>query len=111
MPRDSSAPKLRAADPLELPVEKPRAKPLRVLTPHTLASDCVVNRSGLTDSEIAARLRILRTESTLTQADAATVGGLSISTVGRLELGKVDLGHVRYVFALLDFCARQRSKQ
>ncbi len=106
MARDSSAPKLRCADPFDLPVEKPRAKPLRVLTDLTLAAENDTNRTGLADSTIAAKLRALRTQSTLTQEDAAFIAQLSSRTVGRLERGEVDLSHVRYVFALLGLIER-----
>jgi transcriptional regulator with XRE-family HTH domain len=51
-------------------------------------------------------LRALRTQSTLTQEDAAFVSQLSLRTVGRLERGEVDLSHVRYVFALLGLIER-----
>lgn len=109
MARDSSAPKLRCADPCDLPVERPRAKPLRVLTDLTLACGNDTNRTELSDSTIAAKLRALRTETLLTQEDAAAVTRLSSRTVGRLERGEVDLSHVRYVFMLFDFRARQRG--
>ncbi len=106
MARDSSAPKLRCAAPFELPVEKPRAKPLRVLTQDTLAGDEEANRTGLSDKAIAAKLRALRTQSTLTQEDLAFVAQLSSRTVGRLERGEVDLSHVRYVFTLFALIER-----
>ncbi len=111
MARDSSAPKLRCADPSELPIERPRAKPLRVLTDLTLAGEGPANRTGLADSEVAAKLRSLRTQSTLTQEDAAFVSQLSLRTVGRLERGEVDLSHVRYVFALLGLIERLERGQ
>jgi DNA-binding XRE family transcriptional regulator len=111
MGRDSSAPKLRCAAPFELPVEKPRAKPLRVLTAYTLACDTEPNRTELSDSEVAAKLRALRMQSTLTQEDAAAISRLSSRTVGRLERAEVDLGQVRYVFALIAFQDRQRGSK
>jgi DNA-binding XRE family transcriptional regulator len=107
MPRDSSAPKLRCAEPLTLPEEKPRAKPLRVLTPLTLRVESASNRTELSDSDIAAKLRALRTQSTLTQEDAAFVSRLSSRTIGRLERGETDLSHVRYVFTLLSLVERR----
>ncbi len=109
MARDSSAPKLRCADSFDLPEEKPRAKPLRVLTDLTLAGGDETNRTELSDSAIAAKLRNLRTETLLTQEDAAAVTRLSSRTVGRLERGEIDLSHVRYVFMLFEFRARQRG--
>jgi hypothetical protein len=108
MGRDSSAPKLECAAPLALPDEKPRAKQLRVSSVSVATADDAT-RTALSDSAIAARLRVLRTETQLTQEDAAALGAVWPRSVGRYERAEVDLSQARYVLRLVEFRERQKG--
>lgn len=108
---NSSAPKLRCAEPVALPEERPRAKPLRVLT-ESVANETEERRKAASNSKAARELRLLRTETGLTQIDAATLAGeVSSRSVGSWERGDVDLGALRLFVALLEFRAQQRGER
>lgn len=107
--RDSSAPKLRVAAPIDFPEEKPRAKPLRVLTNLSLTADAAARRTEQSNRRAALKLLQLREETGLTQVDAATLESLSSKSIGRYERDEVDLAPLRYYLALLEFRARQRG--
>jgi DNA-binding XRE family transcriptional regulator len=110
MARDSSAPRLQCAAPLELP-EEARAKPLRRLK-ESVATESEARRKAASNSNAAKALRLLRTETGLTQVDtAALTGDVSSRTVGSYERGDVDLGALRVFVALLEFRARQRGER
>lgn len=108
MGRNSSAPRILCAAPLALPDETPRAKRLRV-TSLSVATPDEAARTALSDSTYAAALRILRTETELTQEDAAALGAVSSRSVGRYERAEVDLSQVRYVLRLIEFRERQKA--
>jgi len=110
MARDSSAPKLRCADPIGSQVERPRAKPLRVLTSLSVTEDGDAGRKAASNRRAALKLLQLRAETQLTQIDLAALSGDSSRSIGAWERGEVDLGPLRVFVMLLEFRMRQRGE-